>query len=170
MPSAIHIPDPNKKQQHPTSFPLPPKPSQVPSPPAGSPRHLRPCEPSKAQINLWFAPRFQVHRIVGLIFLLQFFAAIFWPLGRRNQSRVDPVTTLSTIILGNQWFQWSKGYIKHVDGRTSTPGSDSSWLPSEAQEHTKRSAPGAYPRAPVVPPQKVFGPSKPTPNTFLEGT
>ena len=26
------------------------------------------------------------------------------------------------------------------------------------------------PRAPVVPPQKVFGPSKPTPNTFLEGT
>lgn len=32
----------------------------------------------KAQINLWFAPRFQVHRIVGLIFLLQFFAAIFW--------------------------------------------------------------------------------------------
>ena len=31
----------------------------------------------KAQVELWFGPRFQVHRITGLIFLLQFFAAIY---------------------------------------------------------------------------------------------
>mmetsp|Transcript_34376 Transcript_34376/g.42340 ORF Transcript_34376/g.42340 Transcript_34376/m.42340 type:complete len:328 (-) Transcript_34376:223-1206(-) len=31
----------------------------------------------KAQIHLWFAPRFQVHRVTGLVFLLQFFAAFY---------------------------------------------------------------------------------------------
>ena len=31
----------------------------------------------KAQISLWFGPRFQVHRATGLLFLIQFFAAVY---------------------------------------------------------------------------------------------